>query len=79
MTDSPEDPAIPETPGAPEEAETRSLGGPRQTQGYLRNLLDANGLRPRRQLGQNFLVDLNLLEMLVESAHVGPDDVVLET
>ena len=78
MTDIPDEPAIPETPDAPEESESRSLGGPRQTQGYLRNLLDANGLRPRRQLGQNFLIDLNLLEMLVESAHVGPDDVVLE-
>lgn len=56
----------------------KQVGGQRQTQTYLRNLLDSNGLRPRRQLGQNFLVDLNLLDLLVESSQVQPTDVVLE-
>lgn len=30
------------------------------------------------QYGQNFLIDLNLLELLFDTADVGPDDVVLE-
>lgn len=50
----------------------------RPTQSYLRNLFEANGLQPRRQLGQNFLIDLNLLDLLVQSSMVGPSDVVLE-
>ena len=36
------------------------------------------GIRPHTRLGQNFLVDLNLQRLLLESAGVGPDDVVLE-
>ncbi|MCD4728248.1 MAG: 16S rRNA (adenine(1518)-N(6)/adenine(1519)-N(6))-dimethyltransferase RsmA [Pirellulales bacterium] len=35
-------------------------------------------MRPRTRVGQNFLIDLNLLDVLVESAAVEPDDVVLE-
>lgn len=53
-------------------------GGPRQTRSYLIELMEATGLRPRRQLGQNFLIDLNLLGLLVEAAALEPDDVVLE-
>lgn len=53
-------------------------GNPRQTQSYLQNMLDSNGLSPRRRLGQNFLVDLNLLDLLVDSAQLQPNDVVLE-
>ena len=29
-------------------------------------------------MGQNFLIDLNIHELIVEEARVGPDDVVLE-
>jgi 16S rRNA (adenine1518-N6/adenine1519-N6)-dimethyltransferase len=36
------------------------------------------GVQPRTQLGQNFLIDLNLLDVLVRAAQIGPDDVVLE-
>lgn len=36
------------------------------------------GIRPRTKLGQNFLIDLNLLRLLLRSAEIGPDDVVLE-
>ncbi len=36
------------------------------------------GIRPRTQLGQNFLVDLNLVELLAQTAELGPNDVVLE-
>lgn len=53
-------------------------GGGRQTRAYLMAMLAANGLSPRRQLGQNFLIDLNLLGLLVEAAGIGERDVVLE-
>ena len=36
------------------------------------------GVRPNRELGQNFLVDSNLLEVIARAAQVGPEDVVLE-
>src|SRR5258708_25801176 len=51
---------------------------PRQTQSYLRNLFGAHGIRPKNKLGQNFLIDLNLLDLLVRSAELSREDVVLE-
>jgi len=36
------------------------------------------GIRPQGQHGQNFLIDLNLLDLLVRQADLGPQDVVLE-
>lgn len=53
-------------------------GNTRQTQSYLRGLLEANGLQPRRQWGQCFLVDLNILELVARGVQLGPRDVVLE-
>ena len=41
-------------------------------------LFQQEGLYPRGDLGQNFLIDLNLLESIVAEADLGPDDVVLE-
>ena len=35
-------------------------------------------IRPNRELGQNFLVDSNLLGVIGRAAELGPDDVVLE-
>lgn len=51
---------------------------PRQTQRYLRDLLRANGLEPKAKLGQNFLIDLNLIDLIVREAELGRADVVLE-
>ena len=51
---------------------------PRQTQSYLRNLFEANRLRPKNKLGQNFLVDLNLLDLIVRSAELTRADLVIE-
>ena len=51
---------------------------PRQTISYLMKQFQAVGLEPDHRLGQNFLVDLNLLELLARAAEIGPDDVVLE-
>jgi 16S rRNA (adenine1518-N6/adenine1519-N6)-dimethyltransferase len=36
------------------------------------------GIRPRRGLGQNFLVDSNILGVIERAAELGSDDVVLE-
>ena len=36
------------------------------------------GIRPNRELGQNFLVDSNLLGVIERAAELAPDDVVLE-
>jgi 16S rRNA (adenine1518-N6/adenine1519-N6)-dimethyltransferase len=50
----------------------------RQTQSYLRNLFARRGIAPQHRYGQNFLIDLNLHELIARTAEVGPDDVVLE-
>lgn len=46
--------------------------------GPLKEALVAAGLRPRKALGQNFLVDERALGAIVEAAALGTDDVVLE-
>src|SRR5262249_8146835 len=50
----------------------------RQTLSYLRNLFEQRGVRPKSKLGQNFLIDLNLLAVLLRAAELSPDDIVLE-
>ncbi len=50
----------------------------RQTQSYLRNLFTRQGISPQRRLGQNFLIDLNIHDLIVDAAEVGPNDVILE-
>jgi 16S rRNA (adenine1518-N6/adenine1519-N6)-dimethyltransferase len=53
-----------------------SAGGePRQAS--LRRLR-AFGVRPNRELGQNFLIDDNILRLVGDAAELGEDDVVLE-
>ena len=37
-----------------------------------------HGIRPNRELGQNFLVDDNILALIGRTAELHPDDVVLE-
>jgi 16S rRNA (adenine1518-N6/adenine1519-N6)-dimethyltransferase len=49
-----------------------------QTKRQIQELLSAAGVSPNRRLGQHFLVDLNLMRLLVESAGIGSRDVVLE-
>jgi 16S rRNA (adenine1518-N6/adenine1519-N6)-dimethyltransferase len=40
--------------------------------------LRAFGVRPNRELGQNFLIDSNILDVIARAAELGPGDVVLE-
>ena len=51
---------------------------PRQTASYLSKRLTAAGLRPVSKYGQNFLIDLNLVDLIARSADLRPTDVVLE-
>ena len=50
----------------------------RQTVSFLRNRLREVGLEPDKRRGQNFLIDLNLVNLIATSADLGPQDVVLE-
>lgn len=50
----------------------------RQTQSYLRNLFARRGIAPQHRYGQNFLIDLNIHDLIVRAADVGPTDVILE-
>jgi 16S rRNA (adenine1518-N6/adenine1519-N6)-dimethyltransferase len=51
---------------------------PRQTLTYLNHLFQAHGLEAKTKLGQNFLIDLNLLGLIVRTAELSRDDAVLE-
>lgn len=51
---------------------------PRQTLSFLRNLLRHRGIVPKNKLGQNFLIDLNLLDLIVRTAELSKSDAVLE-
>jgi 16S rRNA (adenine1518-N6/adenine1519-N6)-dimethyltransferase len=51
---------------------------PRQTLSYLRTLFKERGIRPKSKLGQNFLIDLNVLDVMVAAAELSRDDLVVE-
>ncbi|UQE75898.1 MULTISPECIES: 16S rRNA (adenine(1518)-N(6)/adenine(1519)-N(6))-dimethyltransferase RsmA [unclassified Gordonia (in: high G+C Gram-positive bacteria)] len=46
--------------------------------GQIRGLAAELGVRPTKQLGQNFVHDANTVRRIVATSGVGPDDVVLE-
>lgn len=50
----------------------------RQTISFLIQRFRDAGIRPDTRHGQNFLVDLNLVQLLVDAAHLDRRDVVLE-
>ena len=49
-----------------------------QTKGHIRQLLESAGIQPNKHFGQHFLIDLNLMRLLVDAADIKKDDVVLE-
>ncbi len=49
-----------------------------QSKQELQYLLNAARAMPRRNLGQNFLIDQNLMHFLVDKVDLQPDDTVLE-
>lgn len=51
---------------------------PRQTQSFLRDLFRQHGLVPKKKLGQNFLIDINLVDFIVKAGELDKSDFVLE-
>jgi 16S rRNA (adenine1518-N6/adenine1519-N6)-dimethyltransferase len=49
-----------------------------QTKQQIQQLLASAGVEPNKRLGQHFLVDLNLMRLLVDNANIGNNDIVLE-
>ncbi|PQO44612.1 16S rRNA (adenine(1518)-N(6)/adenine(1519)-N(6))-dimethyltransferase RsmA [Blastopirellula marina] len=49
-----------------------------QTISFLTKRFREVGIRPVSRHGQNFLIDMNILDLIVRSADLGPQDVVLE-
>lgn len=62
----------------PDEPPRPRYPGQAQTLSYLRHLFQERGLEAKSKLGQNFLIDLNLLDMIVRIGNPGPEDCVLE-
>lgn len=54
------------------------MSGQRQTVSFLKRRFAEVGLRPDSRHGQNFLIDLNLLEILVDAAQLMKEDLALE-
>jgi 16S rRNA (adenine1518-N6/adenine1519-N6)-dimethyltransferase len=50
----------------------------RQTRKYLMRLFQEQRINPRGDLGQNFLIDLNIIEFIVREADLTAEDVVVE-
>jgi 16S rRNA (adenine1518-N6/adenine1519-N6)-dimethyltransferase len=49
-----------------------------QTKQQIQQLLASAGVEPNKRLGQNFLIDLNLMRLLIDNANIGNNDIVLE-
>jgi 16S rRNA (adenine1518-N6/adenine1519-N6)-dimethyltransferase len=49
-----------------------------QTKQQIERLLASCGLTPNKRRGQNFLIDLNLMRLLIDTAHLNDTDTVLE-
>jgi 16S rRNA (adenine1518-N6/adenine1519-N6)-dimethyltransferase len=48
------------------------------TKQKIQQLLASQGLNPNKRLGQHFLIDLNLIRLLIENARIHSNDTVLE-
>ncbi len=68
----------PAAPLVPEPAAKPGKKVNRQTVSYLSRRFEEVGLNPNKRHGQNFLVDLNLIQMIARSADLTANDVVLE-
>lgn len=54
------------------------MTSPRQTLSYLQDKFRNAGLLPQIRFGQNFLIDLNLIDLIMRTADLTTKDVVLE-
>jgi 16S rRNA (adenine1518-N6/adenine1519-N6)-dimethyltransferase len=62
----------------PHDDQSSAAPPPRQTTAFLKQLFAQVGFTIDARRGQNFLVDLNLIDLLVRTAAIEPADVVLE-
>jgi 16S rRNA (adenine1518-N6/adenine1519-N6)-dimethyltransferase len=62
----------------PTDTPSPPVPSPRQTLTYLTRLFEAHGLQAKSKLGQNFLIDLNLVDLIVRTAELDRADAVLE-
>jgi 16S rRNA (adenine1518-N6/adenine1519-N6)-dimethyltransferase len=44
----------------------------------LKQLMEEQGLKPNKGFGQNFLIDQNILQKIIETADIKPTDTILE-
>lgn len=49
-----------------------------QTKRQIQQLLSSASIRPNKRLGQHFLIDLNLMRLLIKTANIEKKDIVLE-
>ena len=71
-------PRSPPGDGAPPPGDGPMPPGARQTAAYLKRLFAEVGFTIDTSRGQNFLIDLNLVDLVVREAGIGPRDVVVE-
>src|SRR4051794_24545921 len=57
---------------------TEGNSRPRQTLSYLQHLFRERGIQPKNKLGQSFLIDLNLIDLIERSAELTTDDLAVE-
>jgi len=57
---------------------SQALPQPRQTVSYLQQLFRDRGIHPKNKLGQSFLIDLNLIDLIERSAELTADDLAVE-
>lgn len=62
----------------PQDSPRQDLPSQRQTLSFLQNLFKTYGLEARSKLGQNFLIDLNLIDLIGRTAELSKTDAVLE-
>ena len=76
----PHAPTVADAPPAPTVDLEPHTGGPspRQTLSYIRGLLTGHCIIPKNKLGQNFLIDLNLVDLVVRAGELTTADSVLE-
>ncbi|MGL4420558.1 MAG: 16S rRNA (adenine(1518)-N(6)/adenine(1519)-N(6))-dimethyltransferase RsmA, partial [Gemmataceae bacterium] len=68
----------PEVPVPVDVPTTPPVPSARQTLSYLRRLFEEHSLECKSKLGQNYLIDLNLIDLAVKAGELTPEDAVLE-
>ena len=66
------------TPPTDDISPRTDLPSTRQTLSFLKKLFSAYGLEAKSKLGQNYLIDLNLIDFIAKAAEIDSRDAVLE-